>query len=164
MSLDDDKRTYVQDIPKDQLERIRGEILGNVEQRREEAHEAFSDLTKYMGIILSGGAIAILSFIGSRKDQAIPTLAILSFAAFALGILSFAFFLHRHSQLHAARWDFYAVLAQKFFLRDASLNEVLDASTQLQRPWLYRLLFWIPFVCVALGFILGTLAALRINV
>jgi hypothetical protein len=98
--------TSIQDIPEgEHLERIRREILDNVERRRQEANNALSDLTKYLGIVCSGGTIAILSFIATKKASgaAVPSFAIVSFLFFALSILSFATLLYRHFQLHSIR-------------------------------------------------------------
>jgi hypothetical protein len=60
------KMTYIQDIPEGpNRERLRAEILGNLDKRREDAHNALTEYIKYMGIVLSGGTIAILGFIAS---------------------------------------------------------------------------------------------------
>jgi glucan phosphoethanolaminetransferase (alkaline phosphatase superfamily) len=156
--------TYIQDVAdgdSEHLERLRREILGNVESRRQEANNAFSEMCKFCGIVYSGGTIAILSFIGSRKEGKVPTSAVVSFSFFVVCLLSFAVFLFCHSQLHAARWEHYADVAHKFFTRQSSLEDVIKAGTELQSTWLYQLLFWVPFTFVVLGFVFGGVAALR---
>jgi len=75
--------------------------------------------------------------------------------------MSFAYFLQRHSQLHAARWSHYSSAAESFFFNRVSLEDVIAAGSMLQAVWLYRLLFWIPFFFAALGFGLGIGAALK---
>src|SRR5579884_2926795 len=117
-------RTFINDIKDDtHRERIRGEILENVESRRQEALQAFDALVKYMGIILSGATIAILSFIGTRKDAPVPVSALLSLCCFSLSLMSFAVLLYYHYLIHQSRWDLYANAAHGFFLRDVSLEE-----------------------------------------
>jgi hypothetical protein len=152
--------TYIQDIPEgEHRERLRREILGIIEGRREESINAFSELCKFSGIVYSGGAIAILSFIASRKDGTIPVLAILSFLFFVLSLLSYSIYLYRHYQLHNARWTYYANIADRFFTRQSTLEEVRGANTELQSSRLFRLLFWVPFTLAALGFACGAAAA-----
>lgn len=153
--------TRIADIPQGKnRERLRQEILDNVEARRGEARDAFDALTKYVGVVYSGGAIAILSFIAARKDSHIPDAAIWSFLCFAGSILSFAVFLYRHYQLHTARWNLYADTAHNFFVRDASVEDLLECARLLQSRWLYVLLFWLPFSLATAGFVLGGIAAL----
>jgi len=156
--------TYIQDVTggdKEHAERIRREILENVESRRQEANSALSELFKFSGLIYSGGAIAILGFM-ARKQGEIPKLAVLSFAFFALCLLSFAVFLYLHYRLHSARSAYYAEVAHGFFTRQNTLQDVLNASTKLQSAWLYRLLFWVPFTLAALGFVCGAAAAILV--
>src|SRR5271166_3269146 len=101
--------TYIQNIPEcDNRERLRAEIFRNLGQRRDDAQQAFTELCKYMGFILPGGTIAILSFIASRKDSPIPLLSILSLLSFVISILSFSILLYRHYQLQQSRWNLYA--------------------------------------------------------
>jgi hypothetical protein len=158
--------TYIQDVPdgdREHLERLRQEILGNVESRRQEANSAFAEMCRFCGIVYSGGTIAILSFIASRKESMVPAVAIVSFALFVVSLLSFAVFLFFHSQLHTARWEHYADVAHRFFTRQSSLEDVIAASTELQSTWLYQLLFWVPFTFAALGFVCGGVGALSIS-
>jgi hypothetical protein len=156
--------TYIQDIPEGPLrERHRAEILGNVEKRRDEALTAFSDVTKYMGIIISGGTIAILGFIGSRKAAPIPVWSVYSLLAFVLSILSFSLFLYLHYLLQQNRWNLYADMAHRFFTRDASLEEMIAVPLQLRSRWLYHLLFWVPFALAVLGFFCGAMAAFSLT-
>jgi hypothetical protein len=156
-------KTHIQDIPEDPRERLRREILANVEGRRVEAQQAFLELVKYVGIILSGGTIAILGFIGSRKDSPIPAIAIASLLSFIASILSFSVFLYLHYLLHQTRWHLYADAAQKFFLRKVSLEEMINLPEQLRSRWLYRLGFFVPLAFAALGFILGAIAAFSLT-
>jgi hypothetical protein len=136
--------TYINDIPEgEHRERLRAEIFRNLRHRREEALGAFDGLCKYMGIVLSGGAIAVLSFIGARKDH-IPMWSFLSFFCFAISILSFVFFLHRHYQLTQSRWNLYADAADKFFHRELSFEQLSSHHELLRSKWLYRFLFYIP--------------------
>jgi hypothetical protein len=47
--------TYIQDIPDGpDKERLRAEILRNLDKRKEDAHNALTEYIKYMGIVLSG--------------------------------------------------------------------------------------------------------------
>ena len=108
--------THVGDIPVGEVrERFRRGILGNVETRRREGNEAFSELCKISSVIYSGGTIAILNFIASRKEGTVSSYAIVSFVFFILSLLSFALFLYLHYQLHAARAAHYAKSAHRFF-------------------------------------------------
>jgi len=153
--------TNIGDIPVGELrERFRREILENVETRRKEANEAFSELCKISSVIYSGGTIAVLSFIASRKEGAVPSYAIISFAFFILSLLSFALFLYLHYQLHAARAAHYANSAHRFFLSKMTLEELIDVQGQLQSKRLYRLAFWVPFSFATFGFCFGTAAAI----
>jgi glucan phosphoethanolaminetransferase (alkaline phosphatase superfamily) len=115
--------TKIGDIPVGELrERFRREIPGNVETRRKESNEAFSELCKISSLIYPGGTIAVLSFIASRKEGAVPSYAIISFAFFILSLLSFALFLYLHYQLHAARSSRYSNSAHKFFFSESRLK------------------------------------------
>jgi hypothetical protein len=135
--------TKIGDIPGGDLrERFRREILGNVETRRKEANEAFSELCKISGLIYSGGTIAILSFIASRKENAVSSYAIASFVCCILSLLSFALFNVPDYQLHAAR------------------SALIDLQSRLQSKWLYWLAFWVPFSFATLAFCFGAAAAL----
>ena len=73
--------TYISEVSEDRenLERLRREILQNVESRREDSNNAFSEFIKFSGIVYSGGAIAVLSFIASRKENPVSSVAIVSF-------------------------------------------------------------------------------------
>jgi hypothetical protein len=155
--------THIGDISEvEHRERIRREILDNVERRREEGNAAFTELCKISGIIYSGGTIAILSFIASRKAGMVPDYAIVSFILFALSLLSFAILLYRHYQLHAARAALYADTAHRFFFSEATLEDLIAVQDKLQSKWLYRLAFWVPFTLAALGFCFGAAAALTV--
>jgi glucan phosphoethanolaminetransferase (alkaline phosphatase superfamily) len=153
--------TKIGDIPSGELrERHRREILGIVEARRRETNEALSELSKISSVIYSGGTIAILSFIASRKEGAVPSYAIISFIFFILSLLSFALFLYLHYQLHAARSAHYADSAHRFFFSELTLEELIEMQSELQSAWLYRLVFWVPFSFATLGFCFGVAAAL----
>jgi hypothetical protein len=153
--------TYISEVGKnpENLERLRGEILENIESRREESGSAFSEFSKFSGIVYSGGTIAILSYIASRKDTTVPLLAIASFGCFSISLLSFSLLLYKHFQLQSSRWNLYAEIAHRFFTRKATLEDLISASEELQTTWLYRLMFWLPFSLAAAGFSLGVCAA-----
>lgn len=152
--------TNIGDIPVGELrERFRREILENVETRRKEANDAFSELCKISGVVYSGGTIAILSFIASRKEGTVPSYAIISFVFFIFSLLSFTLFLYLHYQLHAARAAHYANSAHRFFFSEITLEDLIDVQSELQSGRLYRLAFWVPFSLATLGFCFGTAAA-----
>jgi hypothetical protein len=153
--------TYIQDIPDDVRERLREEIFRNLGQRRDDATQAFSEVSKYMGIIISGGTIAILSFIGTRKDTPIPAPAIVSLSFFVFAILSYLCFLYIQYQLYQSRWNAYADVANDFFTRQASLEDIISVGNKLRSRWPHRL-FWIPFIFTALGFLSGIASVLPI--
>ncbi len=157
--------TYISKVATnpENLERLRREILENIESRREQADSAFTEFSKFSGIVYSGGTIAILSYIASRKDNAVPWLAIASFGCFAISLLSFTMLLYRHYQLQARRWSYYAEIARRFFTRQGTFEDVISAGEELQTTWLYRLMFWIPFSLAALGFSLAVCAAIAGN-
>jgi hypothetical protein len=154
--------TYISEVAKnpENLERLRREILENIESRREESDSAFTEFAKFSGIVYSGGAIAILSFIASRKDNSVPLVAIVSLGCFAISLLSFSMILYKHYQLQVNRWSYYAEIAHRFFTRQSTLEDVITAGEELQAKWLYRLMFWIPFSFAALGFGFGAFAAI----
>lgn len=149
---------FINDADAETRERLRREILGGVESRREEAHKSFSFLINFMGLVLSGATIAVLSFLAQRATSTIPPLGVASFIVFATALLSFAVFLHWHYTLHNARWNHYAEVAQGWFLRKNSMEDLLEAQTALQSKWLFRLIFWVPFSLAVLGFLLGAAA------
>ena len=151
--------TFINDAPDDVRERLRGEILANVETRQEEARQAFSFLVNFMGIVLSGAMIAILGFLGTKSPNQVPVLGVLSFLSFGVSLLSFAVFLYLHYQLHVARWNYYAEVADGSFQRRNSLEDVLEAMKQLRALWLFRLMFWVPFSFAVLGFVMAAAAA-----
>lgn len=155
--------TYIQDIPAEPRERLRSEILDNVEYRRKESNQWFDSLTKYVAIVYSGGTIAILSFIASRKDGQVPDTAIVSLALLIASVLSLAVLLYLHYQLHAARYADYGRIADDFFTRQASIEDILNAGQMHQTRWLYKLLFWIPFGLAVFGFAFGVAAAFSLK-
>lgn len=145
------------------FERIRTEILQNVEHRAQESAQAFSGLMTFCGIIYTGATVAILGYIGGRSSAGVPYLAILSFVFFAAALVAFAILYQQHSQLHAIRYAYYANVAQRFFLRDATLEQVLEAAHHFQSRWLYWAIFWVPLSLAICGFILGALGVLGIG-
>jgi hypothetical protein len=154
-----DQEHFINDIPEGpHRERLRGEILGIVEQRREEALGALSTLTTHLSLIYSGGWIAILGYIATIKDKS--PLAITALGLMSLCLLSYSIFLYKHYQLHIARWNHFADLSQKFFTRGTSLQQILSAISDLQSKWLYRLMFWIPFGLAFSAFVCGVMAVL----
>lgn len=142
------------------FERIRGEILSNINYRSKEAQQAFTGLMTFCGVIYTGGTIAILSFIGTRSSSGVSYLALASFGCFVAALLSFAIFYQRYSQLASKRHEHYTTVAQAFFTRNASLESVLAAGSYGQSRWLFRLIFWVPLAFAASGFILGALGAI----
>jgi hypothetical protein len=122
---------------------------------------ALATLINYLGIVCSGGTISVLSYIAATKEQGISTLAIISFISFVLSLLSLAIFLNLHFVIHSKRREHFADVAQKFFMREKTLEEVMQAYGEIRTTWLYRLLFWIPFLFAATGFTFGALAALN---
>jgi hypothetical protein len=146
--------TYIQDIPDGpNRERIRAEILRNLDKRKEDAHNALTEYIKYMGIVLSGGTIAILGFIAARKGSTLPVFAIVSLLCFVLAILTFSVLLYLHYDLLNARWALYAETADNFFTRKASLEDVHRVPRVLQSAGLFSSLFWVPFAFMAFGFL-----------
>jgi hypothetical protein len=145
------------------FERIRTEILHNVQSRADESSQAFTGLMSFCGIVYTGATIAILGYMGARASVGVPYLSVLSFVFFALALIVFAILYQQHSQLHAARHAYYANVAQEFFLRGATLEEVLAAGRHLQSRWLYWAIFWIPLSLAVCGFVLGSLGVLGIG-
>ena len=146
---------YIRDMQEkpEERERIRREIHNNVEIRRQESHTALQYLISFSGIIYSGSVIAILGYIGSYASKdTMPNWVILALPFFIFSLMSFSFMLHWHAQLYAKRSNHFSQVAQKFFLNEASLQDVIECMGQLTSKWLFRLLFWIPFVSALLGF------------
>jgi hypothetical protein len=117
----------------------------------------------FCGIIYTGATVAILGYMGGRASVGVPYLSILSFVFFAMALVVFAILYQQHSQLHAARHAHYANVAQAFFLRGATLEQVLEAARHLQSRWLYWTIFWAPLSLAICGFILGALGVLGIG-
>jgi hypothetical protein len=145
------------------FERIRSEILGNVERRAQESAQAFNGLMTFCGIIYTGATVAILGYMGGRASVGVPYLSILSFGFFAFALVVFAILYQWHSQLHAARYAFYARIAEEFFLRRSTLEELLEAGHKFQSRWLYWAIFWAPLVLAVCGFISGALGVLGVG-
>jgi len=70
---------------------------------------------------------------------------------FVFSIISFALLLRRHYQLMVTRDNHYAELADKFFRREADIEDLLTAQQEHQSIWLFRLLFWLPFASFVVG-------------
>ncbi|TPK42645.1 MULTISPECIES: hypothetical protein [unclassified Mesorhizobium] len=160
----DDRGRYINEIVEHPaFERIRGEILNNVETRAKEAQAAFNGLMTFCGVIYTGGTIAVLGFVGGRISAGVPYLAIASLGLFVCALLSFAILYQRHSQLMAGRHHHYAMTANAFFGRKATLEEVLAAGHAGQAKYLYRAIFWVPLALASAGFICGGLGVLGLG-
>jgi hypothetical protein len=50
-------------------------------------------------------------------------------------------------------------VADGWFQRRNSLEDLLEAMNHLRARWLFRLMFWVPFSFAALGFVMAAAAA-----
>lgn len=136
--------TYIDETSEEDrphLERLRREILGIVNSRAAQETGALNRLVSYMGIVCSGGTIAILGFAGQQFRTGISWFTIASLILFVSALLSFALSLYLQFQLHSRRWSLMAQIAEQFFTREASLGEVIEANSMLTSRWTYRRLF-----------------------
>jgi len=122
-----------------------------------------SRMITYIGIACSGATIAVLGFLGQQSKTGLPVLGIIAFLLCATALLSFAFFLYRIFLIYSARYDLVAEISQKFFMREASLEDILESYQRLRSVWLFRLVFWAPFLLLTFGFVAGALAMLGIG-
>jgi len=162
--MPDNRGRYINEIV-DQpgFERIRGEIITNLNDRAREAQQAFNGLTTFCGLAYTGATAAILSFIGSRSSAGVPYIAILSFVLLSISLIIFSILYQMHSQLIARRHELYAVTARNFFERRATIEEMLQAGHLLQAKYLYRLIFWLPLTFAVGGLLCGALSVLGVG-
>ena len=152
--------TYINDIPEGEVrERLRAEVLGNVEHRSEESLQWQTESLRFVGLVTSGATVAVLGFIASRGDLAPEPWSALSLGLLIASLLAHAYGLYSLAQLHALRWSDFAEKAQEFFQRERSLEEVLNATRDQQSALHYRLLFYVPFFLLLAGLALGATAA-----
>lgn len=149
----------INDIPEgEHRERIRREVLDNIDERRQAEEAAMSRLSTYLGIVSSGVTIALLGLIGQQLDSGVSVFAVAGFLCSAGAVLAFAYLLYHQFQLHSSRYNLVAEVSQRFFMGKASLEDVLVSYLQLRSSWAYRLLFWVPFMLLLVAFVLGALA------
>lgn len=145
------------------FERIRGEILSNVDHRLRVSHEAFTSLATFSGLLYSGGVVAALTFIGSELERGLSYFAVAAFVLIAAALCVFAVCFQRYSQLMSGRAYTYAVTAQNFFMRRATLEEVLSAGAGGEARWLFKVIFWAPFLLAVASMACAVLALLSIG-
>lgn len=143
------------------LERLRGEILKNVDSRNDQETAAINRLVTYMGIVCSGSTIAILGYISQQLKSGVPLLSILALGSFVAAAMSLAACLYWQFQIHSKRWAVLANISQAFFTREADFEDVLEGMTLLQSKWPYRILFWAPFTLLTIGFVLSATSIMQ---
>ena len=161
---EDQPRHYIDEIVgHPHFERIRAEILGNVDRRLRESHEAFTGLATFSGILYSGGVVASLGFIGSQIGAGLTCFAIASFVLMSSALCVFAICYHQYSQLMAARsWE-YSSVAHDFFTRQATIEDVINAGSGGEAPRLFKVIFWVPFLLAVASITCGALGLLLLE-
>lgn len=151
---------FINDIPEGlHRERLRAEVRELVDARSRAEAEALTRLNNFQGALYSGSTAASLAFLAAAGAKNIPVAAVLSVGAFSAALLAYSISLYLQFQLSSSRYNLLSQTAQRFFTRESSLEDFMDAIGLMQTKWLYRIMFWMPLALLLLGVALETAAA-----